>query len=333
METTMLDIKIVLYLRNYEKDGLQQIRSIFQNTFFPFNISGYEVSFSTYIKWKRIIASNRESNAKDIQICFIGKLSAEIDMDRNIICYYDNFKSCTQNEISLQETKHFYEYDYLDEGFDAQLEVFCLSMVYSIILTAPDINLNTAHFKIYLNQRLFKDRKYIEYPIYEDAYKEWTSIFKTKLGVRQTWDWLTKYGVKYKSKPLCPYVQLLYYLFNREYFEIVLFSVIGLEALFLDKKNKTGKSYTLQNRIHTVFPEISKDQIKKMYNIRSNITHGEGDMASSIVWLDLINNDMENEQMAVFSSALFLESIRRLISHNAIGFTFEERMNITYGFE
>ena len=329
----MVEIRIVLHLKNYEKNGLNQIRSIFHNAIFPFSIMGNEVLFSSRIDSKRITESNKSDIARNIRVSFIGELPAEIDMENNDIYYYFGPRNLTKDKISIPELKNFFKHECLDEGFEAQLEIFCLSMVYAIILTAPGINLNTAHFKSYLNQELFKERKYIEYPIYEDAIEEWPHFFKAELNIEQTWDWITKYGIKYASKPLCPVVPLLYYLLNREFFEIILYAVIGLEALYLDNKIKTGKSYTLQNRIHAVFPEISKEKIKKMYSVRSNITHGEGDIASAIVWLDLINNDIENEQMAALSSAIFIESIRLLVAHNAIKFSFKEHVDVDYGFE
>ncbi|MBO4807438.1 MAG: hypothetical protein J5537_00240 [Lachnospiraceae bacterium] len=329
----MAEVKIELRIRAFEEKHISQVKSMFYGTIFPFVILGNEVSFYTKIRSEEVNIPDTVGKANDIWVYFVTDLPVEIDIDNNDVYYYDGDRNIPANMISVPKLKSSFKHGCLDEDFGAQLELFCLSMFYSSFLAFPSIDLNSAHFKTYLNERLFREKRYCEYAINQEAYEDWPEIFKSNLNISQTWAWVIKNGISCTSKPACPVVSLLYYLFNREFFEIMLFSVIGLETLYGDKRNKTGKSYTMQNRINAVFPEITKEQINEMYKHRSSIAHGEGEIASAIVWLDLVSNNKEYEETAILSSALFLESIRMLISKNATHFVFREKVDVSYGFE
>ena len=330
----MAEIRFVLYLRDYSGERLNQIKNIFANTAFFYNIYGYEVGFSTEVSSKTVKNPHSRGSITDIQVSFIGDLPAEIDVERNDVYYYDGPKNIQYKKSDVAKLRKYFKHDCLDEDFQTQLEIFCLSMVQAIILTDPSLDINTGHFKIYIDQMPFKEKKHIEYyPMHEISYDEWRLIFRTSLEITKVWDWLLRNGIKFSSKPKCPTVSLLYYLLNRDYHEILLYSVIGLEALYGDRNRRNPKSPILQNRINAVFPSVAKRQVKKLYDVRSSISHGVGDISSAIAWLDIINNNKEYEELAILSSALLIESIRMLVANDATSFVFKEEVNVSYGFE
>lgn len=330
----MAEIRFVLYLRDHSGERLNRIKSIFANTSFLYNLYGYEVRFSPRISSKTVENPYSRGGTTDIQVSFIGVLPAEIDVERNDIYYYDCSEDVQCSKSAVLKPRESFKHDCLDENFQAQLEIFCLSMVQAIILTDPSLDINTAHFKIFLDQLLFKEKKHIEYyPMHEEAYDRWKLLFSTYLDIEQVWNWLLKNGTKLTTKPICPTVSLLYYLLNRDYHEVLLYSVIGLEALYGDKDRRNSKSITLQNRIHAVFPSVTRNQIRKLYDVRSSISHGDGDISSAIAWLDLINSNKEYEEKAVLSSAILIESIRILVAKNATEFVFKEELSVAYDFK
>ena len=326
----MAEICLMLHLRDYSGKTNDRINSIFNNAVFPYNIYGYDVLFKTTIN---STSMRGPYSASEITISFITELPSEIDVDNNDIFYADK-SNVTCSELENCQGKELYKHDCLDEDFEAQLEIFCLSIVYAIILVDSSIDLGTARFSILLNQKqAFKDKRYIDNHIYEEIYDETQIVPRVSLEIAQTWDWLVKNGIRFATKPTCPVVSLLYYLFNREYHEVLLYSVIGLEALYVDNNRRASKSLMLQNRINHVFPSVTKEQIKQIYNVRSSISHGSGDISSSIVWLDLINSNKEYEELAILSSSILIESIRMLVANDATSFVFKEDVNITYSFE
>ena len=328
----MAEICLVLHIKDFTGRRLEQIEGLFDGAYFPYVLYDHEVRFSTLVNADTVKNPYARGSITNISVYFVGELPVEIDVENNCI-YTDRGSSSIYVDGSLADGPEYRpKYDCIDEDFEAQLELFCLSMFQSIILTAPDIDINTAKFSILLNQSFFKEKKYIEYPVHEESYERWPHMFKTVISIEQTWNWLTRNGLKYSSKPICPAVSLLYYLFNRQNHEVILYSVIGLETLYLGRKNRSGKKYMLKNRINTVFPDVPKDQIGRMYEVRSSISHGEGDISSSIVWMDLVNNNEEYEELALLSGAILIESIRMLIANNATSFTFEERVDVKYGF-
>ena len=206
-------------------------------------------------------------------------------------------------------------------------------MTLAIILTMPWIDINTAHFTIYLNHKEFKNKSYITYPIHEEAYEQWPSLFKTNLNIIQTWNWLNLNYIHDTDNSNCPAASILSYLLNREYHEIMLYSVIGLEVLYGDKKDNRGVSFKLQNRIHSVFPDISPKQIKDIYKNRSVFTHGDFRITSHDLYWDSLNGNFKYITEAIQAFAIFLESIRMLIANNSVKMVFHEKTQVDFKFE
>ena len=338
----MAQIEIVMNIRDFRGVIYEQLLKEFDNKIFPYDIYNYNLNFKSALnKEIKTLPLGRDSSieATDINLSFSSNIDAEIDEKYNMILYYENPWNHNNDESGASEPlcsfidDPFDKYDSLDDDFKCQLDLFCMRMTHTIILTMPWIDINTAHFTIYLNHKKFKNKNYITYPIHQNAYEKWTSLFKTNLNIIQTWNWLNLNHIHDTDNSNCPAVSILSYLLNREYHEIMLYSVIGLEALYGDKKNNHGVSFKLQNRIHSVFPDISQNQIKEIYKDRSVFTHGCFRITSHDLFGDFLNGNFKYENEAIQASAIFLESIRMLIANNAVKMVFHEKTLIDFKFE
>ena len=328
----MASLELVLDIRDFSGKIYDQLLKVFSNTTFPYEMYNSSLNFTPSLKYKvKTLKGGHEFS--DIKLSFSSEMAAEIDLDDNQILYYDGPKNHDKSEISVKKLRKFFRYDVLDEDFLGEIELFCVRMTHTIILTMPWIDINMARFTVFLNQKEYISKTFIDQLIHKESYNKWPCLFKSKLNIMQTWNWLNKNNIHDTDNSLCPVVSILSYILNRDYHEILLYSVIGLEALFGNRNNNRGISFTLQNRIHKAFPVISMEQIKKIYKARSSVTHGDAEIGTYNLLLELMYGNFKFREEAILASAIFIETIRMLIANNAKKMIFKEKLEVDYSFE
>ena len=120
----------------------------------------------------------------------------------------------------------------------------------------------------------------------------------------------------------------LTYVFNRQYHEGLIYSIIGLESIY--SPGKSGISYTLQKRINKIFPMISKDEIKKMYSLRSKFVHGELAISNCDLTVETLDDYERFSGTSFMAMSLLFETVRMLIANDADSINFTE--TISYDF-
>lgn len=330
----MASLKFVMNIRDYNDKVYGQLLNAFSDKVFPYDIYNCTVNFKTKLHSKVATLPLSKIKTTEIELVFFGKIAAEISIEDNSVLYYNGPKNLSEKEISVKKLRKYFKRDIVDENFEAQIELIGLRMVHTIILTMPWLDINNANLTIFIDDKKFKYKEYITYyPIHAEAHEEWPNLFNTKINVNQTWNWLIQNNIHVRDESNCPVASILTYLLNRDYHEIMLYSVIGLEALYGDNKNKRSISFTLQNRIHRLFPNISTGQIKNLYKARSNYAHGDTTIGAYDLLLDLINGHFDHRKEAVFAIAIYIETIRMLIANNAVKIDFQEKLQVNYSFK
>lgn len=334
MVLNMTLLKFVMSIHDYNDKVYKELLNTFSNTVFPYDIYNCTINFKTELNSKVIPTPLVNVKETIINLTFRGELAAEVNIEDNSVLYYDGPKNLGAEEITVKKLHKYFKHDRVDENFEGQMELICLQMVHSIVLSSPWLNINCADFTVYIDENKFLSKRFITcYPIQNEAYEAWPELFNTKITINQTWNWLIQNKIHDKKSSNCPVVSFLSYLLNRDYHEIMLYSVIGLEAIYGDSKNKRSIAFTLQNRIHRIFPNISMDQVKKLYKARSRLAHGDTTIGSYDLLLDLINGDFDLSTEAIFASALFIGTLRMLIANNAVKIDFIEKLQVYYSFK
>ena len=332
----MAQIEVVLAIRDYNGNEYEELKKLFEGSVFPYTLCGNPLTFTPVLNSKeRIINRKNETDLKfnDIQVKLIAEIPAEIDIENNYIHYYNGSRDLSAEDITVKKLHKYFKHDTLDDQFEGELEVFCQKMTQAVFLAKPDASLETAQCTIYLDHVRFREKRFIDNLVQEEVYEEYSNLFKTDLNIGKTWEWLVRNGVTATGEASCPVVPILSYIFNREYHEVLFYSVIGLEALYGNGKNNRGIKYTLQNRIHAVFSDITTDQIGNLYAARSEFAHGNGEIGSCNLVSYLIHHREKYRDKAILSCAILFESIRLLIANNAARFTFQESLDVQVGFD
>jgi hypothetical protein len=262
----------------------------------------------------------------DVTISFEGEIAAEIDISNNSILYYTGpiFDKVTYRDIP--KLKKMITSDLLDDFYEEKVKKFLLCIMMAIVLSEPGIRLGSGYVVLYIDEQKYRKETLLESPIHTDAFKEYGKIMQTKLNFLDTFNWIKSYTKLQEDgqKPPIPFTMLTY-LFNRDSHESLLYSVIGLENLF--SKNDKGISYTLQNRINYLFPSITIEQIKYIYQQRSNFVHGKIKMNLYNDYSYTSNEDFQFDDAAILACALLMETIRLLVKNNATKISFSEQLS------
>lgn len=327
-------LKFVMSIHDYNDNVYKELLNIFPNKVFPYDIYNCTINFKPEINTKVIPIPLINVKGTIVDLSFTGEIAAEIDIEENSVLYYDGPKNLSTEKITVKKLRKYFKHDHVDENFEGQMELICLRMVHAIVLSSPWLNIDCADFTVYIDENKFISKRFISYyPIQNEAYKKWSKLFTTNITIEQTWNWLIQNKIHDRNNSNCPIVSFLSYLLNRDYHEIMLYSVIGLEALYGYNKNKRSISFTLQNRIHRVFPNITMEQVKKLYKARSNFAHGDTTIGSYDLLLDLINGHFDLSTEAIFASAIFIETLRMLIANNAVTIDFLEKLQVEFSFK
>ncbi len=149
-----------------------------------------------------------------------------------------------------------------------------------------------------------------------DVKKYYPACDAEPIPLKQSWSWIKKNvcGKKDKTPTEHRSITALTYALNRTPSEQLFYSVLGLESIFT-KDEKNAKRQLLNNIQH-VFPFVTKDDIERIYKLRSEFAHGD-------LIFPLFYHQDETHWRAVnywkpaqSASALLLLSIRLLVSQN-----------------
>lgn len=312
----MAFICLTLEARVYSTEMRNRIESLLDKKMIRFTIFNCSLSFSS-----NVICKENHSGAfqdYDVNVSFEAEMPAEIDTNRNEIMYYDGPMILNSNRINKATAMKHIKYEPLDDDFWETLDIMGNRLIVAVILTDPGIRINGGRIGFSFDGKPYKKKLYIDNPFYEEFSRSHCDLFSSKLEFDETWAWLSKNGIGTDHRTALPAITLITYMLNREYHEILLYAVLGLESLYLKRNEKKDISMTLQNRINAMFKVVSKDDIKKFYNSRSAMVHGRSRIGDyTFIW-DLLNAETVYKDDAILASAVFVETIRYLISNNEV---------------
>ena len=228
----------------------------------------------------------------------------------------------------INKLKKNIKYEYLDVFYAEKIKKFLIAIVMSILLFKPDIEMNIGRINFFIDNEHYNTEMFFLSQMQNDVFDGYYQIITTKLRFEKIFSWIKKNTDLYddKHKPHIAFTALTC-AFNKEAHESLLYSVIGLESIY--STNDKGISYILQNRINYIFPNITKEQIKHIYKMRSDFVHGKIGINLCPDYSDL--SDFKFDDVSFLATALLLETIRRLIENNAETIKFNE--TITYNFQ
>lgn len=225
-----------------------------------------------------------------------------------------------RNTISSKRLNLFYE---------EELRKLAFALVMSILLTTPDFVSSCGTVSIYFDDELYRNDSFFEVDNHHCATIRYEELFRTELSIYQTFNWIKQYTNLLNTTNKSPVIfGALTYILNRQCHESLIYSIIALESIY--SPNSKGISNTLQKRITTVFPTITKEQIKQMYAKRSKYVHGEIKMGLFPFDDEVIEDDMDFSETATLATAMVVESLRLLIANNSTAFVFHENITFNY---
>ena len=198
--------------------------------------------------------SNREAIIE-----FETAMSLNVNLNKNQIFFSNNDSSeC--------------EWGYFDSFYDEYIARLNLALVMAFVFAKPHMHIWNIETDI--NDIRYIDENYVKEIIPIGTLKEYKLIKKESISYKEALMWIKNHTSLCGNRNKSPSAfSALTYVFNRQYHEGLIYSIIGLESIY--SPGKSGISYTLQKRINKFFPMISKDEIKKMYALRSKFVHGE----------------------------------------------------------
>lgn len=265
----------------------------------------------------------------DVNVYFEGEIAAEIDIQSDSIMHYTGPLKPKLDYKSIPKLKKMIVSDRFEEYYEENIKKFMFSIIIASVLSDPSIELNSGKINLYVDDAFYRSEMFISSPLHTEAFDKYGFIIKTKITFNDTIDWIKKYTNLYQSKQKPPVIFMsLTYVLNREDHESLLYSILGLESIYVPKEK--GVSYSLQKRINYLFPEITKEQIKKMYDKRSDFVHGKEKMDIYKDYRELIKGNFSYEDVAILATALLIETNRMLIAKNAVKISFEEKLSHSF---
>jgi len=108
---------------------------------------------------------------------------------------------------------------------------------------------------------------------------------------------------------------------RRDHYEILLYSIMGLERLYT--KGKNGTTHQLKQRLPVVFNHITAKDIENIYNLRSKFAHGNISLIDEYI-------TAEDWQLSQKALVLLLLSIRELVKNDATKINFQIEISHSY---
>lgn len=313
----MTEIKLVMPINIHSQEHEQKIREIFSDFVLHWQFEGLTPCvFQTEIINEELSDFHAELNLQSIAISFCCTIDVSTQEDSSIF-----WLDVDENVYDEWDEFHFYE-----------LRRLYMSLSLAIAISHPELSIACAPIWFYIEGKLFNKDLCFTHPMQNDAYRSHPEIFASTLSLQKTFDWLVAKTDSFhsKEKPISS-ISALSYILNRDIRETLVYSSIGLEGIYVPEAR--NERQRLKQRIQLVFPQIAtEDIINRMYTLRSKFVHGEYSMGVYPLMDPMPDaEEQEVEQVAQFSIAILIESIRLLIAHDATSMKFSEIT--TYAFQ
>lgn len=324
----MSELRMRLSFCTYKKEDIPQYYHLFSGQHFQADMLGspltLEVSLSQETEEKQFL--NKTRYLYHIYVDLNGQLDAFVDPPHNSIQFHG---APTLYDLLLDGPFPRFHSHFLDDFYMDDIRPLIQGVFIAAVLADPHTNLNGGLAETSFDGVCYKKEFFITSPVLEGL-TPYSSLFTERLPFDRVWRWIETYTSICHRSPSSPVaIAALTYVLNREYHESLVYSIIGLESLYTPK-NTHGISYKLQKRIPTLFPGVSAKQIRDIYAARSEFTHG----GKRIGLYESFNELMEDEayfvQPASLSIALLIETLRRLIAHDAHQLDFRENITFTF---
>ncbi|MBR2924128.1 MAG: hypothetical protein IKC28_03765 [Clostridia bacterium] len=306
----MIELKIVLPLQSIREDQLDKIHKVFSGFVLKWKFEDFGLCvFQTEIQERKANAVDVELGLKCYKVSFTCNMELETDDERRFFWP----TSDTENRYEWEEFE-FYE-----------LRKLYLALVLAIVLSHPEFSIGNAPIELFINEKLFSRELYMDYNIHNDAYDSFPNVYSASITLQAAFDWLIEKTSQFDTnqKPINA-ISALSYVLNRELREILIYTSIGLESIYVPENR--NERQRLKTRIKLLFPHLDIEaSINDMYTFRSKFVHGEISMGIwSLMEPNISSDEAKLEKTAQFAAAILVESIRILISKNATGIKFSE---------
>lgn len=247
------------------------------------------------------------------------------------------FSSAIKSELD-ENNKTEPNYDTFEYFFECNVKHYLMYMH----LAKPGF-MNATHGYLLVNESLYNEpvsasKEYFSPPsneIYEalEAQRNfgWPPIID--LPFRQTFDWLDSHWTAFETLPINRIQRTLNafsYLFDGNRDTTLIYSLIGLEALFVDGNEGIRKQIDSKTQIVLGERTEFKKLVNELYDYRSRYIHGQLNLTNKF-FVDDISEEVwkhksvtsDNSQLAML---VLIASIQRLIELNRTEYEFELRL-------
>lgn len=220
-------------------------------------------------------------------------------------------------------------YKRLDEFYENEMKKLIFALVMAILLVNPHFITPCGVAFMYINDEQYITERFFKVDNHHCAVLKYNELFETELCLNQTFEWVKRHTNLLHTTERSPVIfGALTYILNRECHESLIYSIIALESVYTP--NSKGISNTLQKRITTVFPAITKEQIKQIYAKRSKYVHGEIKIGLFPFYDEVMEDDHDFYDSATLATAMLIETLRILIANNSVSFVFYENITFDY---
>lgn len=312
----MTEIKIVMPINCHNEEHQKKVKEVFSDFTLNWVFEDLPPSvFHMTISNETRTADHEELHIFPMSVSFCCSIPVTTK-DGHDIFWLDS------NEKAYDEWEEFHFYE---------LRRLYVSLTLAIAISHPEFSIACAPMWFYIDGKLFNKDLCFAYPIQNDAYRSHPEIFTSTVTLQKTFDWLVAKTDSFhsKNKPMNA-ISALSYILNRDIRETLIYSSIGLESLFVPEAR--NERQRLKQRIQLVFPLIpTEDIINRMYTLRSKFVHGEYSMGVYPLMTPMADDEeQEVEQVAQFSIAILIESMRLLIARDATHMKFTETTTYTF---
>lgn len=281
-------------------------------------------------EYERYVKLDALNYIYDVELIFSGDAAIEVDIESNSVLFYNGPKEKRVKYRDSALLKGYIKDDMLDDFYEEKVKKLTLAIVMSIAIAYPEININSAITIVSFDEKIYeKERFFSCYPIHNDSVREYRKLFDSSITFNDCFDWIKKHTSLAGEKEKTPIIfSTLTYVFNREMHEIFVYSIIGLESVYAP--NGRGISNTLQKNISAVFPNITKDMIKKLYTMRSKFVHGEMPIGNYPLIEEIVDVARDYDESSKLAVALLIATIRKFIENDASNIKFMEKLSFEY---
>lgn len=310
MTEIKIEIRVIMYA-----DAIKSIESIekIKRDFLKFQMNCEVQSLPVTFMAQPISIQGKSNSvpfAKYYSISVAGNIDMETELESDFM--FNEEKECGDDLCNV---------------YFSDIKPIIGSYIMAFVLAYPEIDISPCRTFVYFNGEEYRHENFFDEDCIVD---ESRALLHEHITIQQAWNWIANNSNLCKRKSdTPPALAALSYVLNRQYPEVLMYSIIGLESIFTAKESR-NTNYLLQNRITHLFPSVTKTDIKNMYQLRSEFVHGNKRIGILYSIDDQIENEEDYKNNAMLSAALLIESIRILIAHNALGIEFQQTISHTY---